>query len=413
MLSVRFANFNNVNLKVLQNIRTRSIPNASWQGPLRKIAERIVNPIALRQVPVDSGMKIEALKLQGEINQRMFDLPNKRPFSDKEIIEINLEEEGVEVEAQVGGPPGPAPSRSEADQDKTTIGDTKTFKKLDAHAQAQAEQDHLSLLNQALTAANKRVAELNRKLDEADAGHKNALSALKGQERLLASLTDSLKYTDTKLKKIEDEFAKQQGIKPLEQRLKENKKLRDLKKELASLREDLQAIKNPKLQASANQQISETAENIKRIETQIKTGHQNEFKEKLASDDTYKFHINEKNNKTKLLQDQRVTASRARLGVKREENKVQAIHEEIQRLLAFLNIGIEKFQQAADSIEEKLEGTTAGREKPAESASVEKSLASGLSAQEKQEKAERLGELAGKGDQAAAAELIEFMRKNK
>jgi serine/threonine protein phosphatase PrpC len=73
------ANFAKIDLRFMVGIRERSLRNATWQGPLRKLAVNILKPIATGQVAVAADVKREAVKLMGELNKRLLALPAERP----------------------------------------------------------------------------------------------------------------------------------------------------------------------------------------------------------------------------------------------------------------------------------------------------------------------------------------------
>ena len=72
-------NFSKITSRILDNIRTRTMKSASWRKPLLNVMDRVVTPIAMSQVKVADNLIIGAMLLQGEINQKLFELPEKRP----------------------------------------------------------------------------------------------------------------------------------------------------------------------------------------------------------------------------------------------------------------------------------------------------------------------------------------------
>ena len=74
-------NFGKITAHVLNNIRARTMKSASWRKPLLNVMDRVVTPIAMNQTKVAENIKMDAMRLQGEMNQKLFDLPENRPIS--------------------------------------------------------------------------------------------------------------------------------------------------------------------------------------------------------------------------------------------------------------------------------------------------------------------------------------------
>ncbi|MFA5113454.1 MAG: protein phosphatase 2C domain-containing protein [Candidatus Margulisiibacteriota bacterium] len=71
--------FDRIDRKFLAGVRTRTLAHATWRGPLLRIAERVLKPIATGQQAVSREIKLDALRLQAEINAAMRKLPLERP----------------------------------------------------------------------------------------------------------------------------------------------------------------------------------------------------------------------------------------------------------------------------------------------------------------------------------------------
>lgn len=71
--------FEKIDRRFLAGVRTRTLANATWRGPLLRIAENVLKPIATGQQAVSKEIKLDALRLQAEINAAMRKLPLERP----------------------------------------------------------------------------------------------------------------------------------------------------------------------------------------------------------------------------------------------------------------------------------------------------------------------------------------------